>query len=109
MSHLNFGIFTNFWRIKIDLSGNTVGPKASILKLTIFGIFNELLSTQNVNVACFARNIECDFFGRFSNTVVLYFQHGTLIQSHVTPRDEEKYGKSFQTKESCKIHDVQLL
>ena len=58
MSHLNFGIFTNFWRIKIDLSGNTVGPKASILKLTIFGIFNELLSTQNVNVARFARNVE---------------------------------------------------
>ena len=34
-------------------------------KLTIFGIFNELLSTQNVNVARFARNIECDFFGDF--------------------------------------------
>ena len=31
----------------------------------IFGIFNELLSTQNVNVARFARNIECDFFGDF--------------------------------------------
>ena len=26
------------------------------------GIFNELLSTQNVNVT---RNIECDFFGNF--------------------------------------------
>ena len=36
---------------------------------TIFGIFNQLLSTQNVNVARFARNVECDFFGRFSNTV----------------------------------------
>ena len=34
-------------------------------KLTIFGIFNELLSTQNVNVARFARNIECDFLGDF--------------------------------------------
>ena len=30
-------------------------------KLTIFGIFNELLSTQNVNVARFACNVECDF------------------------------------------------
>ena len=34
-------------------------------KLTIFGIFNQLLSTQNVNVARFARNVEwyfsCDF------------------------------------------------
>ena len=27
-------------------------------KWTIFGIFNELLSTQNVNVARFARNVE---------------------------------------------------
>ena len=34
-------------------------------KLTLFGIFNELLSTQNVNVARFARNVECDFFGDF--------------------------------------------
>ena len=34
-------------------------------KLTIFGIFNELLSTQNVNVARFARNIEWDFFCDF--------------------------------------------
>ena len=30
-------------------------------KSTIFGIFNELLSIQSVNVARFARNIECDF------------------------------------------------
>ena len=35
---------------------------------TIFGIFDQLLSTQNVNVARFARNLEYDFFG-FSNTV----------------------------------------
>ena len=27
-------------------------------KLTVFGIFNELLSTQDVNVARFARNVE---------------------------------------------------
>ena len=26
-----------------------------------FGIFNKLLSTQNVNLARFARNVECDF------------------------------------------------
>ena len=31
-------------------------------KWIIFGILNQLLSTQNVNVARFARNIECDFF-----------------------------------------------
>ena len=34
-----------------------------ITKLTIFGIFNQLLSTQNV--ARFARNIEYDFSGDF--------------------------------------------
>ena len=34
-------------------------------KLTIFCIFNELLATQNVNVARFARNVECDFFSEF--------------------------------------------
>ena len=32
----------------------------------IFGIFNELLSNQNVNVARFARNVECDFFVIFN-------------------------------------------
>ena len=34
-------------------------------KWTIFGIFNQLLSTKNVNVARFARNVECDFLGDF--------------------------------------------
>ena len=34
-------------------------------KWTIFGIFDELLATQNVNVARFARNVECDFFSDF--------------------------------------------
>ena len=44
-------------------------PKKShfrkITKLTIFGIFNQLLSTQNVSVARFARNFEWDFFCDF--------------------------------------------
>ena len=34
-------------------------------KWIIFGIFNQLLSTQNVNVARFARNVEWDFFCDF--------------------------------------------
>ena len=34
-------------------------------KLTIFGIFYDLLSTQIANLARFARNVECDFFGDF--------------------------------------------
>ena len=32
---------------------------------TIFAIFDEFLSTQNVNVARFARNVECDFLADF--------------------------------------------
>ena len=34
-------------------------------KLAKVTIFNELLSTQNVNVARFARNVICDFFCDF--------------------------------------------
>ena len=64
MSHLSFSILafsTNFCPIKSDLSGNTVwqywiilysvwkSPKMS--HLTFFGIYSELLATQNVNVA----------------------------------------------------------
>ena len=43
-------------------------------KLTIFVIFNELLSTQNVSVARFARNVEWDFFCDFQtlwNVVII--------------------------------------
>ena len=41
---------TNFCPIEIDLSGNTVWPQQAtgfqkLVKLTIFGIFNVLLST----------------------------------------------------------------
>ena len=41
-------------------------------KLTFYGIFNELLSTQNVKVARFARNVECDFFGDFQTLCKLF-------------------------------------
>ena len=55
MSLLNFGIFHQFLYFKIDLSGNTDRQQASfyqkLAKLTIFGIFSQFLSTQNVNVA----------------------------------------------------------
>ena len=51
------------------MSGNTAWLQATsfqkIAKFTIFGIFNELLSTQSVNEARFARNIEWDFFCDF--------------------------------------------
>ena len=56
---------TNFVLLKSDLSGtNTNWPQTSGLqnlnKMDHFGIFNE-----NVNVARFARNVECDFFSDF--------------------------------------------
>ena len=54
MSHLNFP----FCSIKSGLSSNIVGQPDKLAKLAIFGIFNELLSTQNVNVAHIARNVE---------------------------------------------------
>ena len=69
---MNFSILafsTNFWPIKTDMSGNSVWPQAlgfqKLAKLSIFGIFNELLSTQNVNVARFDRNVEWHFFCDF--------------------------------------------
>ena len=48
-------------------------------KLTIFGIFNELLSTQNVNVARFARNIEWDFFCDFQTPWQKTFRKVALL------------------------------
>ena len=48
-----------------------------IAKMDQFGIFNQLLSTQNVNVARFARNVECDFFCDFQT--VCYCAMGGVI------------------------------
>ena len=64
MSHLNSWILTfpaNFCPIKINLSGNTVWPQNSPEWI----IFNLFLSTQIVNVARFARNLEWYFFCDF--------------------------------------------
>ena len=36
-----------------------------------FGIFNQLLSTQNENLARFARNVERDFFCHFQTACIL--------------------------------------
>ena len=44
-----------------------------------FGIFNKLLSTQNVNLARFARNVECDFLLWFSNTVKMSYFSGIAV------------------------------
>ena len=50
-------------------------------KSTIFGIFNELLFIQNVNVARFARKIECDFSLIFKLVRDYDTSLGKLIQS----------------------------
>ena len=68
MSHFIFilAFSTNFCPIKTDPSGNTFWPKFQVFKNSPKGtIFEKLLSTQNVNVACFARNVEWDFFCDF--------------------------------------------
>ena len=41
-------------------------------KLTIFGLFDELLSTQNINLARFARNLEWAFFCDFQTPCIRY-------------------------------------
>ena len=65
MSDLNFLILafsTNFVLLKLTCLVTLFDRKLLVFKnspkWTIFGIFNELLSTQNVNVARFARNVE---------------------------------------------------
>ena len=67
-------ISNNFYPIKSDLTGNAVRPQASgfqkLAKLTIFGIFDKLLFTKNINLARFARNVECDFFCDFQTLCI---------------------------------------
>ena len=63
-------------------------------KWSIFGIVKELLSTQIVNVACFARNVEWDFFGWFSNTVLMrhfvrHFNTMCKIVSYIFVRHQD--------------------
>ena len=38
-----------------------------------YGIFNQLLSTQNVNVARFARNVEWDFFAKIQIVLLIHY------------------------------------
>ena len=80
-----------FWNGKVVIIWRRFPPIFAILKLTclvtlfdrnlqlfknslkwiIFDIFNELLSSQNVNVVRFARNLECDFFFDFQTLCML--------------------------------------
>ncbi len=108
VSHLNFSILafsTNFWPFKTDLSGNSVWPQAlgfqKLAKLEHFWhFFNELLSTQKVNVARFARNVEWDYFCDFQTLWLL--SHETFL-SHFQPQ------WSIQVKSLWKIAAAVML
>ena len=71
MSHLNLILVfsTNFFPLKVTCLVALFDRKFQCFKnspkWTNFGIFNELLSRQNVNVARFARNAKCGFFYDF--------------------------------------------
>ena len=81
MSHLNFSIWhfpPIFFLIKVTclvtLFDRSFRFSKSSPKCTIFGISNWLFSTQNINSARFARNVECDFLDyliEFWNSVVM--------------------------------------
>ena len=54
----NFGIFRQFLTCLVTLFDHKHQAFTNSPKRTNFGIFNELLATQNVNVAHLDRNIE---------------------------------------------------
>ena len=76
MSHLNFwnlSFSTLFCSIKtlVTLFDRKLQVFKNSAKWTIFAIFTKLLSTQNVNVAGFARNVEWDFFCDFQTPCIV--------------------------------------
>ena len=70
MSHFNFKV--GHFPL---MSGNTVRLQASGLQ-KIIGFCNELLSSQNENVARFARNVKWDFFYNFQTPCVTLKNQG---------------------------------
>ena len=75
LNFLILAFFTTFVLLRLTYLVTLFGRKFQVFKkspkLTIFGIFNQFLSTQNVNVARFARNVECDFLGDFQTLWLL--------------------------------------
>ena len=55
--------------------------------MIIFGIFNKLLSTQNVNVARFARNVKCDFSCDFQTLCIFrtFLIDFSIFPYHIQP------------------------
>ena len=78
-------------------------------KKSHFWYFIELLSTQTGNLARFAGNVECDFFGRFSNTVttILIIEIELSKENRVSSR-AKKFGSidflwHFYVRESIRL------
>ena len=63
-----------------------ITKNVSKVQMTIFGIFNELLSTQNVNIARFARNVEWDFFCNFQTPCITTFFFSFLVFEKRRPK-----------------------
>ena len=55
--------------------------------MDIFDFFNELLSTQNVDVDRFARNVEGDFFCDFQTLCKTYYSSFMLHLSFFMPHE----------------------
>ena len=74
MSHLHF-LWQFFLFLKLPCLVTLHYPKLQVFKnspkWTIFGIFNELLSSQKVNESRFAPNVEWDFIMIFNLRAVL--------------------------------------
>ena len=62
-------------------------------KWTILGIFNQVLSTQNVYVARFARNVEWDFFCDFQTPCM-----GTKVCCNILPNVYRKRSNVVSTR-----------
>ena len=70
-----------------------------------FWYFNQFLSTQYVNVARFARNFECDFFWRFSNTASALEM--TPLKMSTSAKILRKNAKKFLIKGVVRKNQVQ--
>ena len=78
MSHLNFSILafsTNFYPLKFKCLVTLFDRKHHASKTcqngSFLAFFHGILSTQNVNVARFARKVECDFICDFQTPCYL--------------------------------------
>ena len=99
MSHLNFWHFPSiFVLLKLTCLVTLFDRKLQVFKnstkWTIFGIFNQLLSTRNVNAAC---NVEWDFFCDFQTPWYTSKVYACLIHN-LTKKGSRSCSKYLTTK-----------